>query len=105
MMVFGGLLVVGALILLLMFPPGAAPAPTPTRPLAQAEIPDDGVPRVSVGDAKTAYDLNQAVFVDVRDAVFYRESRIAGAVSIPLSELESRLNELDREDWIITYCT
>jgi rhodanese-related sulfurtransferase len=58
-----------------------------------------------VGDAKAAFDLEQAVFVDVRERAFYNESHIPGALSIPLNEIEARLGELNSSDWIITYCT
>jgi 3-mercaptopyruvate sulfurtransferase SseA len=61
------------------------------------------VSRVSVMNAKAAYDLGSAVFVDVRTPEAYAESRIPGAVSIPLAELPDRLDELDKQAWIITY--
>lgn len=63
------------------------------------------IARVSLLDSKTAFDNKEAVFVDVRDASAYAESHIPGALSIPLAELETRLTELDPNQWIITYCT
>ncbi len=63
------------------------------------------IQRVSLADAKAAFDQNAALFLDVRDADSYNISHIVGAVNIPLGELGSRLNELDRNQWIITYCT
>jgi len=63
------------------------------------------IPRVSVGDAKAAYDTGTAVFLDVRSSDAYAQSHISGALSIPLGELPDRLNELNPADWIITYCT
>jgi rhodanese-related sulfurtransferase len=45
------------------------------------------------------------VIVDVRDRVYYDEMHAAGAISIPLSELEARLGELNPDQWIILYCT
>jgi hypothetical protein len=104
LVVLGGLLIVGALAVLAILPGREPPAPTPTSPVS-ASIPEDGIPRVSVGDAKAALDLNQAVFVDTRGKVFYDEKHIPGALSIPLEELPTRLNELDPKDWIILYCT
>jgi 3-mercaptopyruvate sulfurtransferase SseA len=64
-----------------------------------------GIPRVSLEEAKAAYDTKEAVFVDVRDSAAYQENHIPGAVSIPLTELEARIGELDPNDWIIAYCT
>lgn len=74
-----------------------------TYPQGEASYPD--VARVSLADAKAAYDTHGAVFVDVRDAESYAQSHIPGALSIPLSELETRRSELNSSDWIITYCT
>jgi rhodanese-related sulfurtransferase len=64
---------------------------------------EDSVPRVSLADAKAAYETGGAVFVDVRDAESYAQSHIPGALSIPLSELPNRIGELNPSDWIITY--
>ena len=63
------------------------------------------ISRVTLLDAKAAYDSGSAIFVDVRTAQVYQDSHIAGSINIPLSELELRISELDRADWIITYCT
>jgi len=104
-----GLIIVGTgLIVLPSITPPPAPTPPPIIPTAlpsspQAPYPD--VPRVKVGDARAAHELNQAVFVDVRSAEQYTQGHIAGAKSIPLNELDSRQNELNKDQWIITYCT
>jgi 3-mercaptopyruvate sulfurtransferase SseA len=63
------------------------------------------VQRVSLADANAALDDGRAVFVDVRDSSSYAASHIPGALLIPVSELPDRLNELDPNAWIITYCT
>jgi len=69
------------------------------------DIPFPQISRVDVETAKSALDSGQAVVVDVRDKVYYDEGHIANAISIPLSEIESRLVELNQSDWIILYCT
>jgi len=83
-------------------------APTKAQP-AQGNLPQtqDDVPRVTVKDAKDALDSGQAIIVDVRSAEVYAASHIAGAVSIPLAEIESNPAgvKLDKNKWIITYCT
>ena len=63
------------------------------------------VARVSLEEARQALDEGKAVFLDVRDAAAYASSHIKGAENISLSELPSRLTELDKNAWIITYCT
>ncbi len=95
-----GLALIGAAVLFgraLRAPSETPQAPTPA---VQAEM-----PRVSLADAKAAYDQGAAVFLDVRFADDYTASHILGALSIPLADLETRLSELDPSDWIITYCT
>jgi hypothetical protein len=70
-------------------------------PLTEAEV-----PRVTIEEAKAALDSGTAVIVDVRNATAYEQSHIANAVSIPLDEIENNpagLN-VDKEQWIITYC-
>lgn len=44
------------------------------------------------------------VILDVRPALEYAQGHIAGARSIPIDELESRLNELPEEQEIVAYC-
>jgi len=60
---------------------------------------------VKLDEAKAAWDASTAVFVDVRSAEAYALSHIRGALSLPLNEIEQRLNELNPATWIITYCT
>jgi 3-mercaptopyruvate sulfurtransferase SseA len=100
---FGGLLILGAAAWYgYTFTHQPTPVPIPTE-IVESSYPD--VPRISVRDAKAAYDLGEAVFVDVRDAESYAQSHIKGAKSIPLQDLPNRINELDPSAWIITYCT
>jgi 3-mercaptopyruvate sulfurtransferase SseA len=102
LLVFGGLLVLaaGGWLAWQLVRPAPAPEPTPV----QAEG-SQAVIRLSLEDAKAAFDQKTAVFVDVRDADSYAENHIPGALSIPLGELPDRLGELDPNSWIITYCT
>lgn len=44
------------------------------------------------------------VVLDVRPAVEYRAGHIAGAVSIPLAELDRRMDELARGKDVVAYC-
>ena len=64
-----------------------------------------GITRLSLEEARAAFDNGAAIFVDVRSADSYASGHIPGARSIPLGELEGRLEELDPAQWIITYCT
>jgi|PlaIllAssembly_1097288.scaffolds.fasta_scaffold40002_3 3-mercaptopyruvate sulfurtransferase SseA len=63
------------------------------------------VQRVSLTDAKAAFDAGRAVFLDVRDSASYNAGHIPGAVSIPINDLPNRMDELNPKSWIIPYCT
>lgn len=63
------------------------------------------IPRVSLDDAKSAYDNDGAVFLDVRGDEAYAIGHIPGALSIAEDDLKDHLNELSPADWIITYCS
>ena len=71
-------------------------------PLNEAEV-----SRISIEDARAAFENGTAVLVDVRNPTAYEESHIAGAISLPLGEIESDPTglTLDKDQWIITYCT
>jgi len=75
------------------------PSPQATSTPASVEQ----VERISLEDAKTAYDAGTAVFLDVRASSSYEASHIPGAVSIPLNELPTRMGELNQGAWIIPY--
>ena len=78
---------------------------TPAAVQQNPNIPYPDVNRISLNEAKTAYDQKQALFVDVRDAASYQQGHIPGAINIPLDNLNSQLSELSPNQWIITYCT
>lgn len=42
--------------------------------------------------------------LDVREGWEYTLARLAGALWIPLAELEGRINELDRDRPLVVYC-
>lgn len=101
--------------------PQATPAPTstplliPTTIIEPSAVPtrndlprdEAAVPRVPVDQAKAALDGGAAIIVDVRGAEAYAAQHIAGAISIPLSEIETNPTGLNlkKNQWIITYCT
>jgi rhodanese-related sulfurtransferase len=78
----------------------AADGPKTTGP-----NPLDSVMRISLADARTAYEKNDVQFVDVRGDVPYGLEHIRGAVSIPLGLIAQRASELPSDKLIITYCS
>ncbi len=103
MVTAGGLFLIGAIIVAVISNQPIHPAPDLSATPTQVALTD--IPRVSLTDAKTAFDQKTAVFVDVRDAQSYASGHIPNALSIPLAEIPASLSELKTSDWIITVCT
>lgn len=81
--------------------------PASTQPSGDLPLTEADVPRVTAEEAKAALESGAAVIVDVRDPAQYEQSHVAGAISIWLDDIEANptgLN-LDKDQWIITYCT
>lgn len=102
LLILGGVLLVAAAIaIVLTSRPGQVESPLNTdQPATSQEI-----ERVSLADAKSAFDVGEAVFLDVRSKAEFDVAHIPGAVSIPLNELPARMAGLEAQEWIITYCT
>lgn len=94
---------IALIVAALLFANANKPAPVETA--IEEEIPHPEIARVSLEDAKAALDSGSAVLLDVRSAEAFAGQRIAGAVNIPTAEIETRLAELDPNEWIIPYCT
>lgn len=74
--------------------------PLSTRPIPYAEV-----PRISVQQAREQLARGEILMVDVRSKESYDRQHIEGALSLPEDQIESRLDELDRERTIVLYCT
>ena len=106
MVVFGILLILGSVAWLVNASRIAdAQRASLSSPVTSPRIPYPEVARVSLGDSKAAYDLQQAIFMDTRGEPYFSQGHIPGATSMTEDELASRLGELDPNAWIITYCT
>ncbi|MBS4218675.1 sulfurtransferase TusA family protein [Bacillus sp. FJAT-49711] len=55
-------------------------------------------------ELKAILNEENIVLLDVREEAEYAFHHIAGSVSIPLGELDSRMNELNKEDEIFVIC-
>ncbi|MEG0239155.1 rhodanese-like domain-containing protein [Anaerorhabdus sp.] len=58
-------------------------------------------------DSKEAYRMIQeedVVILDVRTPEEYAEGHIEDSINIPLDEIETRFEELNKEDTILVYC-
>ena len=93
----GGVLLLLAGLTWLVLNQQSTPLITPTPALVEQ------VERVSLEDAKAAFDTGKAVFLDVRSESSYTASHIPTAISIPINDLPTRMGELDPASWIIPY--
>lgn len=59
---------------------------------------------VSAEELAARLDDDGVVVLDVRPAREYRAGHIAGARSVPLDELEERIDELPHDDEVVAYC-
>jgi rhodanese-related sulfurtransferase len=60
--------------------------------------------KISADELRRRLSKNQAVLLDVRPEVEYQAGHLPGAISIPLDELEWRLDELPKSKTIVAYC-
>jgi predicted sulfurtransferase len=60
--------------------------------------------RIPRDEAIKMVKQRKAVFIDVRSRQDYDAGHIAGAMSIPESELPARLKQLPAKKYLITYC-
>ena len=89
------------------FPPTTIIEPTSPPTLDTLPQTEAGVPRVSIEETMVALAAGAAIVVDVRAPNAYELSHVRGAINIPLGEIELNPTglSLDKEQWIITYCT
>jgi len=60
---------------------------------------------ISVDEAYKIYNSGKDyIFIDVRSEEEYTESHIKGALSIPITEIRSSINEIPKDKKIIIYC-
>lgn len=78
---------------------------TTAQPQSTQSIPYPDVPRISLEETRRKLDSGQAILVDVRSKESYDSSHAQGALSIPETEVDSRLSEIPRDVEVILYCT
>ena len=79
---------------------GSAASP---NPLATRSIPYPDVPRISLQDTQDKLASGKAVLIDVRGKESYDRAHAAGALSIPETEMQARVEELPRDIDLVLY--
>jgi 3-mercaptopyruvate sulfurtransferase SseA len=106
LLVAGVVLLVGGSVVYLLNRPAPSQGVTPIPDdQVEAGVPYPEVARISLAEAKAHYDAGEAVVVDVRTREDYETLHVPNAISLPLSELSARYEELPLEAEILTYCT
>lgn len=66
---------------------------------------DAKAPRISLADAKKAFDAGEVVIVDTRSENSYKNEHIKGAINVPAGNFEKAYNKIPKGKKIITYCS
>lgn len=63
-------------------------------------------PRMPLDQFKALYDdqAKRPLIIDVRDKQTYDQGHIAGAVSFPVAEVDSRFSQLPKDRLVVAYC-
>lgn len=65
-------------------------------------VPVKGMRNLNLQQFKSEYQGHR--LVDVRETQEFKQGHIAGAVNIPLSQIERRLNEIPKDKPVYLYC-
>ena len=66
---------------------------------------DTEVPRISMDEAKKAFDAGTATFVDARSLDVYKEDHIKGAIDVPFGAPDKQVDAIPKGKTIIVYCS
>ncbi len=83
----------------------AAPPVVNATPVVVGVTPTDDAARISLADAKAAFDAGTALFVDSRAEAAYKVEHIKGAINIMTGQLDAKLKNLPKDKKIIVYCS
>jgi len=62
------------------------------------------VPRISLADAKKAWDDKTAIFIDARPAEAYKDGHVKGSTNIPYGSTDD-FDKVPKGKTIIVYCS
>jgi rhodanese-related sulfurtransferase len=77
-----------------------------SRSMTEAGHDDEYIETIPATRIKAMLDAGEKiVFVDLRSASDFQKSRLPGALSIPISELQKRYQEIPKSGRVILYCS
>lgn len=85
--------------------PTLAPTAQSTSTVFVMPASEAAVPRISLEEAKAAFDTGTAIFIDVRGTENYNLVHVPGALDLSIDQYATGLADVDRDALIITYCT
>lgn len=80
-------------------------ASSPTAENAPVAESSDNVPRISLEEAKKAFDEGNVLIIDTRAEVAYKAEHIKGAINIPAEAIRTRYKEVPKDKKVIAYCS
>ncbi len=85
--------------------PSGTTVPASATPPAATPAPADDAPRITLVDAKKAFDADEAIFVDTRAEGAYKDEHIKGAINIMAGTVDANVSKLSKSKKIIAYCS
>ena len=76
----------------------------PAEPAAHADDADNA-PRISLEEAKKAFDEGSAIFIDTHPQATYDLGHIPGAINITMQDFEAKFDSIPKGKRIIAYCS
>ena len=92
-------------------PVSIAKSPTPVQQPVPAQTDSHGhtdgqdAPRISLAEAKKAFDDKSAIFIDTHVKATYDAGHIPGAMNVTVQDLEAKFNTIPKGKKIIAYCS
>ena len=85
----------------------SAPAPPVQKPGVDTHGHTEGsdAPRISLADAKKAFDDKSAIFIDTHVKAAFDAGHIPGAMNITMQDFEAKFDSIPKGKWIIAYCS
>jgi 3-mercaptopyruvate sulfurtransferase SseA len=81
------------------------PTSTPAQSPPPTQNPADNARRITAEELHKLWDEKNVLIIDTRSEPDYKATHIPGAISVPASEVATKLEELPRNKMIVAYCT